>query len=250
MEEPKPILILGDVNLDRFVYVKCERLCPEGPAPVLCPEEVTENMGMAGNVFRQVQCLGYPVELICNENYKEITKVRYLQKKPSHLFVRIDTNDKISKAQNIEKINYNKFSAIICSDYNKGFLDESQLEFISKSHPLTWLDSKKVLGNWAKNFKYIKINRAEYKASEKQIKQCGLSNKIIQTIGSGGTIFRGKTFPVKEIEIVNLSGSGDGHLAAMVVDYVQNQDIERAIRAGNDAATILVQRRALSLIKD
>ena len=31
----KPVLLLGDSCIDKFVYCKCERLCPEAPIPLL-----------------------------------------------------------------------------------------------------------------------------------------------------------------------------------------------------------------------
>ena len=51
------ILVIGESCKDIFVYGKCERLCPEAPAPVLNPLFTTENGGMAMNVVKNAMCI-------------------------------------------------------------------------------------------------------------------------------------------------------------------------------------------------
>ena len=41
------ILVIGDSCIDKFIYGKCNRLCPEAPVPVFLPSEFTTNPGMA-----------------------------------------------------------------------------------------------------------------------------------------------------------------------------------------------------------
>ena len=55
----KPILLLGDSCIDKFVYCKCERLCPEAPIPLLDIIKTTTNKGMAGNVFKNLMKLNF-----------------------------------------------------------------------------------------------------------------------------------------------------------------------------------------------
>ena len=48
------------------------------------------------------------------------------------------------------------------SDYNKGFLSENDMDYISKESKVSFLQTNKVLSEWCKNFDYIKINNYEY----------------------------------------------------------------------------------------
>ena len=38
---------------------------------------------------------------------------------------------------------------VIISDYDKGFLTAEDIEYIYTNHPQVFLDTKKILGNWA-----------------------------------------------------------------------------------------------------
>ena len=53
------ILVIGDSCTDKFVYGKCERICPEAPVPVadLVWKSIAD--GMAGNVKRQFELISF-----------------------------------------------------------------------------------------------------------------------------------------------------------------------------------------------
>jgi len=53
-----PVLCIGDVMLDRFVYGSVERVSPEAPIPVVAIERETAMLGGAGNVVRNLVALG------------------------------------------------------------------------------------------------------------------------------------------------------------------------------------------------
>ena len=53
-----PVLCVGDVMLDRFVYGSVERISPEAPIPVLRIEREAAMLGGAGNVARNLVALG------------------------------------------------------------------------------------------------------------------------------------------------------------------------------------------------
>lgn len=53
-----PVLVVGDVMLDRYVYGSVERISPEGPIPVLHVESETAMLGGAGNVVRNLAAIG------------------------------------------------------------------------------------------------------------------------------------------------------------------------------------------------
>ena len=43
-------------------------------------------------------------------------------------------------------IKWDEYDAIIISDYCKGFINEYDIEYIAQAHPLTFLDTKRILG--------------------------------------------------------------------------------------------------------
>lgn len=53
-----PILVVGDVMLDRFVYGKVERISPESPVPVLSVLREVMMLGGAGNTLSNLSHLG------------------------------------------------------------------------------------------------------------------------------------------------------------------------------------------------
>jgi D-beta-D-heptose 7-phosphate kinase/D-beta-D-heptose 1-phosphate adenosyltransferase len=56
-----PVLCVGDVMLDRFVYGEVERISPEAPIPVLRVVRDSAMLGGAGNVVRNLVAVGaYP----------------------------------------------------------------------------------------------------------------------------------------------------------------------------------------------
>ena len=57
-------LVIGDSCTDKFVYGKCERICPEAPVPVFNPVKETSNGGMAANVKANVESLDVECDLI------------------------------------------------------------------------------------------------------------------------------------------------------------------------------------------
>lgn len=243
----KPILIIGDCCLDVFVYCSCSRLCPEGPVPVLDIVETKINHGMAGNVKRNAKALNAESELLCNENFEQITKTRYVDKESNHLFIRIDSPAKIKRIENLENIDFSKYRAVIISDYNKGFLEKEDIQFIAKSHPVTFIDTKKILGDWIKDISYIKINKKEFLASENFITE-SIKNKVITTLGGNGCEYQGENFPSELVEVKDLSGAGDTFLAALVVKYLENMDIKESIKFANKCAGLVVQKRGVSTI--
>lgn len=59
-----PVLVVGDVMLDRYVYGDASRISPEAPIPVLAIDHETAMLGGAGNVVRNLVAVGAKVEFI------------------------------------------------------------------------------------------------------------------------------------------------------------------------------------------
>ena len=57
-----------------------------------------------------------------------------------------------------------------------------------------------------------------------------------------------KIYPVKSVEIKDVSGAGDTFIAGLAVKYLQTQDMDQAITFANDCATNVVQRRGVNTL--
>ena len=250
MEINKPILLIGDSCTDKFVYCKCERLCPEAPVPLLDIIKTKTNKGMAGNVLKNLESLGCETYLLTNKNYKSIVKTRYVDHKTNHMFIRIDTKAQLKSTfkDYISDINFDDYSAVVISDYDKGFITAEEIQFIGDNHPVTFLDTKKILDTWAESIKFIKINRKEYNQSEATLTD-NLKNKIITTLGSGGALYKNIQYDVEDVEVKDLSGAGDTFLSGLVCKFLTTNNIEQSIVFANKCATNVVQRKGVNIIQ-
>jgi D-beta-D-heptose 7-phosphate kinase/D-beta-D-heptose 1-phosphate adenosyltransferase len=248
----KRIAIIGESCRDVFVYCDAHRLCPEAPVPVLNVVEQRENAGMASNVLRNMEKIGETesgngfIELHTNPNWKEITKTRYVHHKTNHMFFRVDTTQSINPYDH-ESFDLSDFDAIVISDYNKGFLSEQAIEYICDRYPNVFIDTKKILGPWVKNAKFIKINDYEYQNSKPFITP-DFENKIIHTMGELGCEYNGRRYPTTPVEIKDVSGAGDTFMAAFVIAYVHTGNVHENIKFANQCATKVVAQKGVGTI--
>src|SRR5215472_7626670 len=59
----RPVLVIGDVMLDHFIWGSVARISPEAPVPVVDFERENFMPGGAANVARNLAALGVPTEL-------------------------------------------------------------------------------------------------------------------------------------------------------------------------------------------
>ena len=204
----KKILVIGDSCIDSYAYCRSTRLAPDKPVPVLEVLDTVNTPGMAYNVFRNVVSLTkFPkgIDLLTNERYEDVVKTRYVDAFSNHMFMRVDS------VVNIDRIKDNNirdgYDTVIISDYDKGFLTTEDIEYICTNHSQVFLDTKKILGNWA-NAGFIKINNHEYERSKDYFQNTNVQDRVIQTMGSEGCYFNGKQYPVEQAEVMDLSGAG------------------------------------------
>ena len=167
------ILVIGESCRDIFNYGECNRLCPEAPVPIFNSIETIENGGMALNVHNNINALGVEADLYTNKNWQNVTKTRFIDIRTNHMFMRLDCNDNSYDEFNINNVSFNEYDAIVISDYNKGFLTKKDIKEISLKHDCVFLDTKKSLGSWCNEIKYIKINEKEFQNNKQFI-----TNKI------------------------------------------------------------------------
>lgn len=243
------ILVIGEVCIDKFVYGKCTRLSPEGPAPVFIESHTKSNVGMAGNVKANLLALGNDVDIV-NNTSSNIIKKRYVDETFNQLLLRVDDGDSVDRIKLEESnINYWEYDMIVISDYNKGFLSEEDIAKIAFNHPNTICDTKKKLGDWCTDLKFIKLNRVEYENNKSFIDNNEwILKKLIITLDKDGCMYLGNTYPTEQVEIMDISGAGDTFVAGFTTKYLETKDVSESIIFGNQCSTQVVQRRGVSVV--
>ena len=242
----KKILVIGESCRDIFVYCGAKRLAPDIPIPVLEVASKGENPGMAKNVERNIKSIYKQCDLVTNDSWRKFTKTRYMHDKSNQAFMRVDANYTMVPL-NVKKLPLKKYDVIAISDYDKGFLTKEDIQYVCEKHPCVFIDTKKPIGPFLKNARYIKINNFEFERSL-PISQ-SLKKKIICTRGSEPIEFGSKTYPVEAVEVKDSSGAGDSFFAALLVRFVETDDIDEAIRFANLCATEVVQQRGVTLLR-
>ena len=244
------ILVIGDSCIDVFRYGEVNRIAPEAPIPVIKPEKEISNLGMAGNVVANLKSLGAKVDFITNK--KEIKKIRYICSKYNHPLLRVDENDRCDRIDienELVTIKWDEYDAVIISDYCKGFINHLDIQYIAQAHPLTFLDTKRILGDWADKITFVKINHQEYKNNEEVLSNNPyLSNKVITTLGPKGCRYKDKLYPTQKVPVKDVSGAGDTFLSGLVYDFIKTKDIESSIQFAQKCTTVVVQQPGVSII--
>ena len=163
------------------------------------------------------------------------------------MFMRLDENDNRYGQANLDSVVFDEYDAVVVSDYNKGFLSEEDLMNISILHPVTFLDTKKIIGEWSKNYTFIKINNKEYNASKHNIDESFLSSLIV-TQGPKGCLYNGKQYNVPLVEVKDTSGAGDTFISALCYKYCLTKDIEQSIVFANSCSTSVVQKMGVATL--
>ncbi|WCL47904.1 D-glycero-beta-D-manno-heptose-7-phosphate kinase [Leptospira sp. GIMC2001] len=157
------ILVVGDFILDEYLFGQVSRISPEAPVPVVWVRNEQTTLGGAGNVVKNLHCLGNPIALIgrCGVDEKGKLLIRLLEEESVHTndiilsrsesiptilktrilaghqqVCRVDREEVVALTTQEENYLFEQFctkisecSAVILSDYDKGLLSG---EFISK----------------------------------------------------------------------------------------------------------------------
>lgn len=245
------ILVIGDACIDEFVYGKCTRLCPDAPVPVFIPSEKNQNGGMSKNVKSNIESLGFYCDILCQSTL--VKKTRYVDEKTNHTFIRVDTGENDIQRVSPSKLTsefLNNYEAIVISDYDKGYLHEDDIELICENHPLVFIDTKKHIGDFCKNAKFIKINEVEYNKSKKILDSPEFYDNLIVTLGDKGCRYKEQIFSVNKVEVKDMSGAGDTFMASLVCSYLKTKDIYKSISFANDCASKVVQKKGVATIEN
>jgi len=225
------ILLVGDDCTDVYRYGSVDRISPEAPVPVFVPKYDIVKDGMAGNVRKNLEALGCDVKFLHGESS---TKTRLIDTRSKQQIVRID-KDVESKPLTIES-SVSEYDAIVVSDYNKGTVSYELIEELRRefSGPI-FVDTKKTdLARLEGCF--IKINQLENSRAT-SFPTAGL----VVTYGESGVIYDKWVFGAKNVEVADVCGAGDTFLSALTYEYLNTQNMHKAINFAIDASAITVQ---------
>jgi bifunctional ADP-heptose synthase (sugar kinase/adenylyltransferase) len=225
------VLLIGDSCTDIYHYGTIDRISPEAPIPVLLTKNLLTCPGMAANVNNNLKAFNIDTDFITNE--EPITKTRFLDIKTGQHLLRVDKEKTLKEINELPKLD--KYTAIVISDYNKGFLSYNYIEqIINTSKVPVFIDTKK---RDLKRFKnaIVKINEREFK---NRTSDC---DNIIVTLGSNGVLYKDNIIPAPKVEVFDVCGAGDTFLSALVCKYINSKDMIASINFANKAAAITVQ---------
>jgi len=252
-------LVIGETCRDVFIYGCSKRLSPEAPVPVFTPEEEVCTHGMAKNVYYNLLSLvkshSEKHSVSKHVSSHSATKVRYVDKKTNHYFLRVDTGDdkyeRIEFTDELKKLLINA-DCVLISDYNKGFLNVEDIINIRKL--VRWacpiiLDTKKKVKHLLPHVTFIKINSKEYAENVDAEDIAHYSNTLIVTLGERGTMYQGRTYPSPSPQnTIDVSGAGDTFMAAFSFKYMEDGDIVSAINFANKCASEVVVKKGVVII--
>lgn len=239
------VLVIGETCVDKFIYCDANRISPEAPVPVINPKYSTENEGMAGNTASNVKAL-FPESIVAEIHQKpNITKTRYVEEKSNHMFLRVDEGDDFNDKfiwNTFTNTSINKADIVIVSDYNKGFLSNSDLKEIASKSTLSILDSKRKLTNdIIKDFTFVKLNESERNNNSNLT-----TRNIITTLGKKGALYNGEIFESPNPQdTIDVSGAGDTFTAAFIGKFFQLQEEGAAIKFANRKSSEVVSQRGV-----
>jgi D-beta-D-heptose 7-phosphate kinase/D-beta-D-heptose 1-phosphate adenosyltransferase len=240
------ILVIGESCTDEFNYGECKRLSPEAPVPIMNFLEIVENGGMAANVVRNLKALNSEVDITLWTQPELIRKVRYVEKKSNHMFLRMDYEGPITPLTlSLEKKDHiSYFDFVIVSDYNKGLLSDELIKQIGLKSKLSILDSKrKLTKEIVESFTFVKLNELEHENN----KDLTDVYNIITTLGSKGCKYNNKIYSSPNPqETIDVSGAGDTFTSAFIMKYFETKDIDQAITFANQVSAIVVNKRGVA----
>ena len=278
------IKVIGDIMLDRWIHGNANRLSPESPVPVLLETHQSSNLGGAANVSVNLAGLELRSELygaisedregvdflrllyehpcidpqIVRNHSVTTTKTRLVSQSGQHI-MRWDREEKYLGRQAKDKLFFGKSKTdlLIISDYNKGMVNSSIIDWANEKGIKTFVDPKQSPEVY-RNAWLVKPNLKEYEEWDGKFdpnKASNLCRKhnwewIIVTCGAEGlyAIHReGDSWHYKEEvrEVADVTGAGDCVMAVLVWGFIQGMTIPEAADSACYAAARNVEHRGV-----
>ena len=103
--------------------VRCKRISPEQPVPVLDKTENRRELRYAANTELNLKAFG--VNTVLFSQREQITKTRFVDSNSGYQLMRLDETPQVSRIANAElkmAMMHMNPDAIVISDYDKGYL--------------------------------------------------------------------------------------------------------------------------------
>ena len=240
------ILLLGESCLDIYIFGDVERLNPEAPVPVIKKTHSIRKEGMSGNVMANLKSMLPDSDITrLHNDFGAITKTRFIDNKSKYQLLRYDTIEEFKPLQ-INRLSKDSYDAVVISDYNKGFLSDDLIRYVFSNFKNTqiFVDTKRKNISAYKNC-IMKINEKE----SKEIKFQNRETKLLITLGSSGSKYLQKKYPVGNVDVHDVCGAGDTFLAALVARWLETKDINAAIKTANNCAALSVTKLGCYTVK-
>jgi D-beta-D-heptose 7-phosphate kinase/D-beta-D-heptose 1-phosphate adenosyltransferase len=235
------ILVIGDACVDQYISGLCIRLNPESPAPLLSQHHTETKMGMALNVSANIQALGTESLTLVPE--QKSIKTRFIDQRTGQQLLRVDQDHIVEPlaVNNLAALMSHKFSIIVVSDYNKGYVSDELLEYLDQLDVTVFVDTKKTdLGRYRNLI--FKLNNKERNSLK------SFPDNLIVTLGDRGAEYCGRIYSTPNVPVNDVCGAGDMFLSALAVKYSQTGSIVDSINYANRAAGIAVQHTGVYVL--
>ena len=208
------ILCVGDYIEDIYTFGTATRICPEGPVPVIVPEESRVSAGGAGLVVKQLQELGAVTDCWFGSKSR---KTRIFA--GSHLVCRLDEDRLPYEPLDFPDEILRQCECVVVSDYGKGGIFEEIAEEIVKISKPLFVDAKH---HWhwygAANTTWFPNEQecSDAEAARGALDLWPGNIQIVQKLGARGCKWNDCEIPATVSDVVDTTGAGDIFLAAFV----------------------------------
>jgi D-beta-D-heptose 7-phosphate kinase/D-beta-D-heptose 1-phosphate adenosyltransferase len=298
------ILIIGDVILDRYWWGEASRLSPEAPVPVVRKQRSTVRPGGAANTAANLAALGatpllvglvgidresaelqgallecgVAVDSLISENARPTTtKTRVIA---SHQqIVRVDEEDIApipreaeERAREVIAERLESASAVVVSDYAKGFLTPSLLNFVTaaagRAGKRVFVDPKGADYTRYQGCFLMKPNRLELSiltglparnheetlAAGNRLSAAMPGVMILVTEGADGMTLFADSRPVEHLasaprQVYDVTGAGDTVLATVSLAISAGASYRDAMELASEAAAIAISTMGTATVK-
>ena len=289
------VLVAGDYMLDHYYWGSCDRISPEAPVPILAVEKETWTLGGAGNVANNLRSLGlsplilgvlgaddgadklrqqFQLDQVDTEGlYEDGERVTTLKSRliaGQQQMMRFDQESKQEIPTTLENVIIDdldgyleRVSAVILSDYGKGFLTPRLTQALIKKagrrglpvfvdpkgrdyqkyQGATLLTPNRKEAEEFAGFSLQEIKQIE-QAAQKLRSDLDLEVAVI-TLSEAGMAVCDREFnlvPTQAREVYDVTGAGDTSLAAFVYAWLENQTPVECARFANAAAAVVIAK--------
>ncbi len=275
------IVVIGDIMLDKYVFGNVSRISPEAPVPIVNVIEESYKLGGAANVAANISSLGGSASLFgfigSDENAKILLNLSEIKGVKSFFdtnhkttvkeriiggeqqIVRLDWEDTLSKyfnSKTLESLKQESVTSnvIIISDYAKGCVTESLINFLKPFNKKIIIDPKpQNIALYTNSFLITPNEKEALEMSpKKEIYSAGkdLQNRlkcnILITRGEKGmALFSDKQIEIPTVakEVYDVTGAGDTAIATLSLALSSGYPLEESVILANYAAGISVGKK-------